>query len=188
MYVVDLKIRAVVLELLKVLSETLPTYDIYLAGGYLRDTFGDAPIKDLDIIVVPKESAVDPTSNVYWRVDTSCIRDWFRGTSVINSEYIEGMEARGVHGLLMGVSPNLDNMETQLIIYDHPMTHQEVAEDMDLNICQIAMDSHGLILATPEFVDGFAQRTIKVLNGQGEAREAERIQRMLKKYPKFSVK
>lgn len=178
-----------VIELVQAVQAAVGSeYNVVLAGGFLRDTFGGANVKDLDIMVSP----VDPTNTlsvvgeVYGRVQDAYIMDWYVPHKLLYAEYIEGMSERGLDGLLMGKSPNLE-IDTQLIVYGQPMTPSQVAHDMDMNICQIVMTPDGDVWATDEFLEGFRTETIMVLRGQSDARETERTQRMLKKYPHFHV-
>lgn len=186
----DVQIPEEVLELVNVIQRTVgPEFEVTLAGGFLRDSYGNAPIKDIDIIVTPvKECAlVCPEMEVYNAVQEASIQDWFCIENQVMTDYIESMKARNVSGLIMGQSPNLGNFECQLIIYGEHKSRAEVAADMDINICQVVMGPDGVVWATESFVYGFHNKVLTVLNGQDDEREAERIQRMLKKYPDFKV-
>lgn len=188
MHKIDIEVPEEVLGLLKAIDKAVGTkYEVYLAGGFLRDSYGNAPIKDIDIMVVPKEHQGTATGDVYGLVVDNYIMDWFAPEKLLYSEYLEGMSERGVDGLIMGSSPNLGGFETQLIVYANPMTPEEIASDMDLNICQIVMGVDGEVLATDAFVSGFQHKVITVLKGQSDEREKERVGRMLIKYPDFHV-
>lgn len=186
MHRLHIKVPSEVLELVNVIQHTLGAeFEVTLAGGFLRDSYGGAAIKDIDIIVTPVKEMEDPTSRVTTLVDLGYIQDWFYSSKVVPANYIETMASRGVHGLIMGQCPNLGNFECQLIVYGKPMSRPEVAADMDLNICQVIMGPDGEVWATSSFIYGFQYGVISVLNGQSDEREAERIERMLKKYPDF---
>ena len=164
-----------------------PSHAVYLACGYLRDLFSnqnygtDITPKDLDFMVVPNEGFED--------VDIEPILDsldWsiFQAGTLVHADYIEDMANRGVERLQMGYSP-LAHMEAQLIIYRKHLAPDAVAHDMDINICQVAMDSYGYPYATDAFFAGFDHGFIQVLHDYSAERKAERVNRMLRKYPNF---
>lgn len=188
MHKIDIEVPEGVLGLLRTIDKAVGAeFDVYLTGGFLRDSYGNAPIKDIDIMVIPKEAHENNTGEVMTRVVDAFIPDWFQPSQLLYADYLEGMSERGVDGLIMGFSPNLGNFETQLIVYGKPMSIQEVAEDMDLNICQIAMGVDGEVLATDAFVAGFQHQVITIMNGQSDSRERERVGRMMSKYPTFTA-
>lgn len=185
----DLKLPPSVLGLLQALRGALgPDFQISLAGGFLRDTFGGARIKDIDVLVSPmNEGFTFNGQTIIDALDRACIPDWIQVTESLDATYLSGMQARGVKYLFMGKCPNRDNQETQLIVYDKVMGRKELAKDMDINICQIACDPDGNVVASEEFVDGFNKQYIQVLNGESDDREVERVQRMQGKYPEFRI-
>jgi hypothetical protein len=187
---VNMLIPEGVIQLVQAVQTALGSdYQVVLSGGYLRDTFGGAPIKDIDIMISPVAGTIisdNVTADVYGLVQAACMMDWFCPHKLLIADYMEGMSERGLDGLLMGKSPNLE-IDTQLIVYGQPMTPEAVAYDMDMNICQIVMTPDGEVQATNAFLNGFRDESIKVLRGQSDKREEERVQRMLKKYPHFHV-
>lgn len=183
----DVQIPEEVLDLVNVLQRTLGSeFEVTLSGGFLRDSYGNAPIKDIDIMVAPVRGETD-VAVIHDIIYDSYIADWFTGRSICNGDYIQGMEARGVQGIIMGECPNLGGFECQLIVYREPIERNAIAADMDINICQVVMGPDGVIWATEAFVYGFQYKLLTILNGQSDKREAERIERMLAKYPDFKV-
>lgn len=177
-------------ELYGVLTEiecaVSPKYTIYVAGGFLRDTHGNRPIKDLDIMVVP----VDPSDTGYISEVSTLVdkvaSNIFYPENVIPSQYLEGMKSRGISGVLMGYCRGM-SMESQLIVYGKHMTEEDVANDMDINICQIVLGEYGRAICTDAFLEGFQSKTIEVLNGKDNLpREQERLDRIGRKYPEFT--
>lgn len=192
----NLEIPHGVTQYLSVLQDALsPNFRVVLAGGFLRDSSKGVKPKDLDILVAPIDNivmgvyddGVAIVDNVVQRVADAHIPDWFFGNRVLNCDYIEDMKKRGLVGLIMGECPNLDNMESQLIIYGKPMNPTQMAHDMDMNINQVVMLPDGTVWATDAFVYGMNYGLIKVLQDYSEERQNQRIGRMLSKYPTFKV-
>lgn len=185
----DVVIPKGVQQLLQTLQAALGTeYEVTLAGGFLRDTFGGAPIKDIDIMIAPNRST-KPEVGVLELLERACIPDWFNSDVIFPGDYLGALKSRGVESIVMGNCPNLDNIESQLIIYGKPMSRSEIAHDMDLNICQIIGFPKGDVYATQEFIDGFNTETIEVLQGKDNPdREKEHVERIGKKYPSFTIK
>ncbi|QAY01979.1 hypothetical protein VpaJT1_50 [Vibrio phage VpaJT_1] len=93
------------------------------------------------------------------------------------------MQKRGVVGLIMG---EYNGVEVQFIIYDDYMTQEQVTHDMDINICQITMDSDSNVVESDNFVAGFANSEITLHHEYSEKRKQSRIDRMVAKYPTFT--
>lgn len=192
----NLEIPRGITQYLSVLQDALsPNFRVVLAGGFLRDTFGGATPKDLDILVAPSDNIVMGVyddgaaivDTVMQRIADAHIPDWFFGNKLINCDYITDMKNRGLVGLVMGECPNLDNIESQLIIYGKPMNSTQMAYDMDMNINQVVMIPDGTVWATDAFCYGMTYGAIKMLHDYSESRQRIRIGRMLSKYPNFKV-
>lgn len=174
-----------ILDLLREI-EDVSEYRAFLCGGYLRDTFMGVRPKDLDIMLVPSSEDVDPESEideVVWGVRPPLFKEDKRLECI---EYLSDMVKRGVCGLIMGESESC-GYETQFIIYDKVLTQKELAVDMDMNICQITCNSSGGIYSTDAFTSGLENKQIQVLHDYSEKRRNQRIERMLAKYPDFTV-
>jgi hypothetical protein len=187
MYRIDITIPDGVLDLMDALEGALDSkFAITLAGGFLRDTYGRSSIKDIDIMVTPLESSTD-VMEITALLEQANIPAWFWLDGGMVGEYVDALKSRGVSLILMGECPILNNTEVQLIVYGKPMTRKEIAYDMDINICQIVGNSQGDVYATPAFMHGFTYKYLEVLQGKDNlAREQERMDRIGKKYPKFT--
>lgn len=191
---IDITVPEDIQRYVAVLQDVLgPSYTVCLAGGCLRDTLGGVKWKDLDILVAPSSDAVAEvvegyiTEDVEKRVFDACIPDWFITQDIINCDYIADMKHRGVAGLIRGEVPNIDNAETQLIIYGKAMTPAAMMVDMDMNINQVVMGADGVVYGSEAFVHGMHYGYIKILNHYDPIRELSRIARMRTKYPHFNV-
>ena len=154
----------------------------FIAGGYLRDTLNKIPFKDLDIMVVPTDG-IDAFEFVEMLSDLEGFvleKDltWL-------CEYLSDMDERGVDGVVMGKYKDVD---TQFIFYREGLTQTQITEDMDMNICQITMNSKGHVVETEAFLEGFLNSEIVMMHSYSKKRQESRIKRMLEKYPDFSAR
>lgn len=161
-------------------DETNGQFKLYLAGGYLRDVLNGVTPKDIDVMVVPVEDS--DAYDFEW-----CLTDTEFHTEkqlLEECQYMSDMSSRGVSALFMG-SYNGDDL--QFIVYDKIMTQEQVTLDMDINLCQITMDSSGFIHESDNFIEGFAENKITLHHEYSEKRAQQRVERMLSKYPHFYV-
>jgi hypothetical protein len=183
----NIKVPQGVMDLLADLDDALaPLFTVTLAGGFLRDTYGDRNIKDVDILVTPTLCLPDGDMSKAVENLTSNLNDGYQTIHTVDGNYLYNMRDRGVVGILMGFSKDLDK-EVQLIIYDEPKTPLELAHDMDINICQIVMDVQGTVTVTGAFTSGFENKEIITINQHEPALDEARRRRMKDKYPEFDV-
>lgn len=171
-------------ELLTIVNELADgEFTAYVAGGYLRDTLNGIQPKDIDIMVVPTGYGDA------WDFESLVVDELYgyRTTKLLLDEcqYMSDMKKRGVCGLFMG---NYKDIEVQFIVYNRALTQEEVTLDMDINLCQITMGADGIVIESDNFVTGFADSVISLHHEYSEKREKERLDRMLAKYPTFSVR
>jgi len=121
-----------------------------------------------------------------WDFDTILRDSEFHATKELLDEcqYMSDMSRRGVCGLFMGL---YDGSEVQFILYDKYLTQEQVTLDMDINLCQITMNSDEEIVESDNFIEGFATDTITLHHEYSEKRKQQRIDRMLAKSPTFSA-
>lgn len=160
-------------------------YEVYLAGGYLRDMYYQKYFntdnimvqpKDVDIIFVPvsegKELPVLGSTYINYDVmakDIPNVRD--------NVERVRGMFATW-----------LSTPDVQFIVYDKYLTIQQLAEDMDCNINQAMYNiATGESFCTEAFVQGHENKVIELLHTFETTRMCNRIIRMNKKFPSYTV-
>ncbi len=167
--------------LLKDLDNNNPDYNVYLVGGYLRDSFTNNVAKDVDVVFTPKERYVTPSVNyvpvggyVNYRLESR--------------EMSLDLQSRGVSevtGLFFG---KLSTTDVQFIVYKEPLTHDQVCEDMDINICQIAYSANDdKISYTNAFWKGHNNKVIECMINYDEERTFYRYERMKKKFPEYTV-
>lgn len=164
----------------KTVAEKSIGYDIYLGGGFLRDLYTGNTPKDVDIFVIPQD-------------DFEGQRDLYippRGYNnyIKHAWEISDMEERGVAKVRGDWYSKLSTPDVQFIIYEKPMTQDELAEDFDMNICQITM--HGLsgsIYATSAFLKGHEDMVIECLHDYDTVRTYKRYVRMEEKFYNYDV-
>ena len=120
-------------------------YEVYIAGGYLRDLYCsqtkhmELEPKDLDLILIP---IVDKPS-LEGVVDLSSVRG-IHNQYTKNCDSDSDMNKRGVVKLIGLWTTLLDDIyDVQLIVYDKSLTPDELAADMDMNINQVVSYSNG---------------------------------------------
>lgn len=187
------------LQFLEDLLSNTTGYDIYLGGGYLRDSYWNniqgysldygfkfgvdnnlqpKQPKDLDIFLIPNNEPVKQLplmQNCYVNynilaADIENCRD--------NVERVIGLFARML-------TPTKD---IQLIVYDKYLTIEELAVDMDCNINQImySVKNDNLFMST-DFIKSHEEKTIKMMHDFEQERMFNRLRRMQKKYPDYTL-
>jgi len=159
-------------------------YEIYLAGGAIRDLVNTKPElllleyrpKDLDFLLVPvgdvQELPMIPGSYITFNYKTDDMPDTAR---------------RGVKQVV-GVNTARITQECQFIVYEKHMTASELAADMDCNVNQVVMNLKDYeVTMTEAFVEGHESKTIKILHKFDEDRMVERLQRMSKRLEGYTV-
>jgi len=206
---IDIKIDKWVQELLLEIKQNIKGYDVYLAGGYLRDQHCELPFKDLDVILTPNGE------------DRSPVLYAPKGYGMLYNKLCEGnddMKKRGVEMLVglykrkkevysndvMVIGGMICDMyeqtvesktEVQYIVYDKPMTIEELADDMDMNINQVMWNpcylptSEGLYgcYCTKEFYEGHDGEFIEFSHWYDNTRMYLRQKRMIEKFPAYDI-
>ena len=159
-------------------------YDVYLGGGFVRDiyynnlnweSFPMTP-KDVDLFFIPtgdvaKELPTLPKTYVNYDKFATEIPD---------------MEERGVERVRGLFVPSLDTHDVQFIVYKEPMTQDKLANDMDVNICQVNYSVKDKIFyATDAFLEGHEDGYIEMLHTFDFVRMGKRLARMANKFPTY---
>lgn len=173
--------------LLKVV-DACPDFDIYLGGGYLRDSYCSMKKgtyfepKDVDIFFIPKDG-------VEKEVPVAAAESTFVKYHKAAAD-ISDMEERGVSSLT-GLSVHyLSTKEVQFIVYKQHMTQEQLVLDMDMNINGIMwkpVDFGGKALVSDAFISGHEEREIKCLHVYDETRMYYRYERMKELFPTYKV-
>ena len=179
-----------VLDFIKKLEDNTKGYNIYLAGGYLRDLYVTAgkwednlvsmffEPKDIDLVFIPNGE----TAKQLPTVERSYV-NYDKEASLIS----EDMAARGVSHLRGLFVPELNTSDVQFIVYDKQLTIKEVAEDMDLGINQVMYNLSQGWWHTEYFENNHKNKIIKFYHEFDEARMVDRIVRMKRKFPEYFV-
>lgn len=171
----------------KLLQEIESLFDgearAYVAGGYLRDTEHSIKPKDVDVMIVPSETVSD---DPWWIADVLTGLPGYNVTKTLIEEcyYMSDMSDRGVIALVMG---EREGTPLQFIVYGKTLTQEQLVDDMDINICQIAMNSDGKIHSSAAYAEGFETKTILMMHDYSVKRQVSRLRRMLEKYPDFDA-
>lgn len=156
-----------------------PEFDIYLGGGYLRDMSTYRTPKDIDIFFVPKKGSC---KSAYYTPEGFFVN--YRKPAA----QISDMEGRGVYeltGLFCGTKVY---SEYQYIVYAEHKTIEELAEDMDFNICQIMYSVQDkTVFATEAFKSGHQNHVLECIQDYDKERTWFRYERMVAKFPSYEV-
>jgi hypothetical protein len=191
-----LSIPSDILTKLKEIKESLPNFNVYLGGGYLRDLYSNQILnkglscrnlryktpKDVDIFLTPKESSglievpIGVCSGFYinYHKDASTISD---------------MEDRGVHSLTGMFNSKLSTSEWQLITYKNKVTQDFLCDDMDIGINQVMYDGNeeGLCVASANFVNDHENKEITLYHTYAKDRMYDRVVRMENKFRGYTA-
>lgn len=180
-------IKEDVLEFLQKVAVKTKGYDVYLGGGYLRDNYFQEYINKGNILTQPKDLDIFFIPNN----ETS-----FCELPAIEKTYINyDIDARDIPNVRPNIkhvrglfNAYLSTRDIQFIVYDKPLTMQQLAEDMDCNLNQIMYNvKTGVGYHTGAFYSGFEDKEIEMLHEFEVERMFGRIQRMMKKFPSFTV-
>ena len=160
---IKINIQDEVKDLLKEITKNVKGYDVYLGGGYLRDSYCNLTYKDIDIFLTP--NGEDKDLLLY-------TPKGFRISYSKNTDTTGDMRRRGVGGLIGMYKSKAElnsteiqyfSTELQYIIYDKPMTQEELVLDMDMNINQVMLKSSDEeCIASDEFIEGHKYEYIKL--------------------------
>ena len=180
---IKVKIEEDVKALLKdIQSRVEGQFNVYLGGGALRDSYCDKPIKDLDIFFIPCNSVSKEVGYIpaKWYVNYNKKLSDLTNTS--------DMASRGVCQVVGLFNGSMSTKEAQFIVYDKHLTIDELAEDFDMNICQIVWCARtGDICATEEFLEGHEEEYIECTQDYDISRTFDRYTRMEAKFPDYDV-
>jgi len=177
-------------------------YEVYLGGGLLRDLYfnhlngfgskdcwlhyfmgegiDNQPMKpkDIDLFFIPindyyeKQLPILPKMYINYDVpakDIPNVRE--------NVEHVRGLFMK-----------DLSVRDIQFIVYDKPLSIVELAEDMDCNLNQVMYHPlSGCQYTSKEFIISHKDKVIKMLHEFEPERMFSRIQRMMKKFPNYTV-
>ncbi len=166
----------------EVLKEVLRiTGDAIIAGGCLRDLYANRQIKDVDIFC-----NADEFKHGSWEAK---LRKYFPDIQASDlTIYQDGRPRQQDSGIDRHIFAiyNLERGDTkfEIIIGDKNTCS---IERFDIGICQIFLTPNGEVWATSHFVDGMANKEIKIIDPRPPERMAERIQRLATKFPDFTV-
>ena len=168
-------------------------YKVYIVGGYLRDhyynqtTFNQAlKPKDLDLVLIPCKE--NPSLEGLLTLTSNSVNHLY----TLNCDSYSDMSKRGVIKLvgLNNSNPNLDVNEVQLIVYNKPLTTENLVKDMDMNINQIVAFDNGTdftVNCSDKFLEGHGKKLIECLHSYDEDRTNKRFSRMKSKFTDYKL-
>jgi hypothetical protein len=181
--------------LLEQLQSDLKGYDVYIGGGCLRDLYhqiqrwGEDEYemvkifyepKDIDVFFIPNgepEQQLPVVPKSYINYDKKA-EDISPDMAVRGVSHLRGM-------LVSGLKPTHD---VQFIVYGKCLTVEELCADMSENINQVMWSPVSGWVHTEAFVNGHNEKYIELLHTYDETRMIDRIVRMKRKFPDYSVK
>lgn len=190
---VEINIEDWVRELLLEIKANMKGYDVYLAGGYLRDLYCNLDYKDIDIFLVPngEKKGIKPYKpKGYFELYTKeCDND--------------DMSGRGVAGLI-GFAPKFnkdtneynstkqDITELQYIIYEDNVIDnvEELCEDMDMTINKVMWlpdEISKTCVCTASFISDHKYQWIEFSHEYDSVRMYCRQKRMQEKFPEYGT-
>ena len=138
--------------------------EFIIAGGFLRDTYLGLQPKDIDVFVPPSGLSIEELET-------------YSGSEIFHVKCLPGKD--------------LNELPIEIITLSNevPFTLEGVCDRFDLGICRIAINQAGICLITQEFFHDMlnSKITIHRLNGGDTSRINKRIDRMLGKFPDFSI-
>ena len=151
---------------------------IYIAGGYIRDLYLGMEPKDVDVFIIPQPGAR--------------AQPWTPVKGYTNYHKMAGeipdMQDRGVHSVKGVWYSKMSTSDVQFIQYERHMSIEELAADMDMNICQIAWcPETGKLVPTVDFMDGHKEGFIECLHDYDIHRQFSRYERMEAKFPDYTT-
>lgn len=166
-----------------------------IAGGAIRDLYGERQIKDVDIFIPVNIDKIEgdfdflytvysiffpPTDSFDIHCDTVIKVVCGEGYG-IKLTPADSDEGRDIYCII--------NVTRNSVSYDLVFCEPKGADvkSFDIGICQAYFDG-SCVVATEEFIQGFDTKTIEVLNVNRTDRNERRVQRLKEKYPEFKVK
>jgi hypothetical protein len=170
-----------ILELCERIEKATVGYDVYLAGGFLRDLeYGNNTPKDVDLFFVPNGVEGLKHSPVWETWMPLPVYDYCNPT--------QDMKDRGVNRVVCFVNYQLSTPEVNYIVYDYGMSMEELARDFDMGINQIAYDiKNKTFYRSDKYVEHHEQQVIECLHKFSHERTWQRYQRMKAKFPDYQV-
>jgi hypothetical protein len=164
----------------RTVAENSEGYDIYLGGGMLRDLYTGNTPKDVDIFAIPKFE-YEGQRELY--VPPRGYNNYIK-----HARDISDMQDRGVEKVRGDWYSKMSTPDVQFIIYEKHLTQEELAEDFDMNICQIVMNGlTGSTYATNAFLQGHEGMVIECLHDYDRIRTYKRYVRMEAKFYNYGV-
>ena len=151
--------------------------EAFIAGGYLRDTLLNKPVKDIDVFMIPArlldfdmDEALLLAHDENMEVDMENVYETIDNT--INDDIC--MVANKVVGNI--------RYPYNFIFLNQHVSPQAVLDSFDFGICQIGIDENMEVITTPEFWKDSLDKTYTLLKWRSEERKKFRIAKMSEKF------
>lgn len=179
-------------EVLEKVQQVFPS--AVIAGGALRDTFLNKPIKDVDIFIpVPSGMTLDDAYESIWnmfdRYSWTIQLDPFSKYGTTKTETDADRDLYAIYKLERLIVPE----DTRAFWcpsgekYDLILCTEEAAniDTFDINLCQITFD--GVMLSySAAFQDAVDRKVLKVMNVNRTDRNKARMERLKQKFPDYT--
>jgi hypothetical protein len=178
-----------------------------IAGGALRDLYHGKPVKDVDIFISVNEWDDEVIES--GRDEFDNFEDFLSEQAQVYKEQVKITKALGLKDLikikfasLYGRDGNLprdvmavyryrfNDLPYEIIfvkqeeVYKNPV--QNTISWFDLSICQIGYDGVN-IYSTNAYLETTRTKVIRIMNVNRKDRQANRMDRMLSKYPEYTA-
>lgn len=159
-----------------------------IAGGAIRDLLNDKPIKDVDIFCPIKEC---PDGFFLTELSGAFQNDLTLDTVSSYCKSDDDLDARSIYAVYkLGNTIRLfnDTSPKYAYKYDIILSHpaHSMKESFDLNLCQVEFDGTSISM-TDAYKEAVQTKTLRVLNINRADRQKARLERILQKYPEYTV-
>jgi hypothetical protein len=163
------------------LTVSLLDRDAVLAGGAVRDTLNNKPVKDIDIFVGPAVTVEDLRK----------FDDGLQWTSQFSASTVEAYKqffGDELVEVIKGYDPNsISTPQVQVIVMKQPVTLASALSSADFGFCQVGLQRNSLgIFATQAFMDDQLNNTATLTRSRRHKnfeRSFDRASRLREKYP-----
>lgn len=163
-----------------------------IAGGCIRDTLLNQPVKGIDIFITRSQwlsdtfdEAENDNSLSSWWNEIAVREGWIlEHKADTEYEFQEKATGRDIVGVYSYKHPEID-VPYNIIVMDGDKPSKEILGEFDFGICQIGINAYGLSTVRKEFVDDLANKTLTATRDQPQEQRQMRLARLQEKFPLY---
>lgn len=157
------------------LKELHERFGAVLMGGAVRDTLLGKPVKDYDVYI-----------NFEYFSELEAYLEEL-GLEYEEHLYIKGDAAYDHQYLWNVLDIKGDALDWQIMLYDPQKSFRDILDSFDIGLCMVALNGD-MLIQTEKFLKDKDSKTLTVYrNGWGETGVEAHINRLLEKYPDYTV-